>query len=235
MLTFQIQGETRSLICISFSFFSFRFYFHLSSSQLLISIIFLRYTSCHQLVNMVKTVELYGFCCVQSPEAVTEFVEKHTGKGTVYAVKVFHKDGKTRASAMVQFTHAEFAEMILTLAGDHLRRTVLYGKSNVKATEMKFDMVPDSKTFQPSMEIVKLHFGCQISKERFSVLLTLSDVLVKFGMILKHFYFFFSYDSIEYKLEISYDNVSQIELHRPHGQLAKFLLIQVWFPCSSIY
>ncbi|KAI5331515.1 hypothetical protein L3X38_021641 [Prunus dulcis] len=176
---------------------------------------------------MVKTVELYGFCSVQSPEAVTEFVEKHTGKGTVYAVKVFHKDGKTRASAMVQFTHAEFAEMILTLTGDHLRRHVPYGKSNVKATEMKFDMVPDSETFQPSMELVKLHFGCQISKERFSVLWTLSDVSVKFGMILKHFYFFFSYDSVEYKLEISYDNVSQIELHSPCGQLAKFLLIKL--------
>ncbi|KAH0985408.1 hypothetical protein GBA52_012585 [Prunus armeniaca] len=176
---------------------------------------------------MVKTVELYGFCCVQSPEAVTEFVEKHTGKGTVYAVKVFHKDGKTRASAMVQFTHAEFAEMILKLAGDHLRQNVPYGKSNVKATEMKFDMVPDSQTLQPSMELVKLHFGCQISKERFSVLWTLSDVSVKFGMILKHFYFFFSYDSVEYKLEISYDNVNQIELHSPCGQLAKFLLIKL--------
>ncbi|ONI10959.1 hypothetical protein PRUPE_4G078800 [Prunus persica] len=176
---------------------------------------------------MVKTVELCGFCSVQSPEAVTEFVEKHTGRGTVYAVKVFHKDGKTRASAIVQFTHAEFAEMILTLAGDHLRRNVPYGKSNVKAAEMKFDMVPDSETFQPSMELVKLHFGCQISKERFSVLLTLSDVSVKFGMILKHFYFFFSYDYVEYKLEISYDNVSQIELHSPCDQLAKFLLIKI--------
>ncbi|KAH0985407.1 hypothetical protein GBA52_012584 [Prunus armeniaca] len=140
---------------------------------------------------MVKTVELYGFCSVQSPEAVTEFMEKYTGKGTVYAVKVFHKDGKARASAIVQFTHAEFADMILTVAGDHLEKM------------------------------------CAISNEQFSVLWTLSDVSVKFGMILKHFYFFFSYDSIEYRLEISYDNVSQIELHRPHGQLAKFLLIQL--------
>ncbi|XP_021834254.1 probable RNA-dependent RNA polymerase 1 [Prunus avium] len=176
---------------------------------------------------MVKTVDLYGFCSVQSLEAVTEFMEKYTGKGTVYAVKVFHKDGKARASAIVQFTHAEFADMILTVAGDHLEKSVRYGNSFLKVKRLKHDMFSKSVTFQPSMELVKLHFGCQISNEQFSVLWTLSDVSVKFGMILKHFYFFFSHDSIEYKLEISYDNVSQIELHRPHGQLAKFLLIQL--------
>jgi RNA-dependent RNA polymerase len=32
---------------------------------------------------------------------------------------------------------------------------------------------------------------------------------------------------VEYRLELSYENVWQIELHRPRNQTAKYLLIQV--------
>ncbi|KAK9930040.1 hypothetical protein M0R45_027099 [Rubus argutus] len=70
-------------------------------------------------------------------------------------------------------------------------------------------------------------FGCKISKEQFSVLWTNSDVSVIFGKELKKMYCFFSYDSIEYKLELPSETICRIELHRPRGQFAKFLLFQL--------
>ncbi|KAA8529775.1 hypothetical protein F0562_034125 [Nyssa sinensis] len=66
-----------------------------------------------------------------------------------------------------------------------------------------------------------------VSKEKFSVLWRRTNVSVKFGFGLRKMYFFPSYLSVGYKLQLSYENIWQIELYRPHGQTAKFLLIQL--------
>ncbi|CAB4262656.1 unnamed protein product [Prunus armeniaca] len=176
---------------------------------------------------MDYTIWLYGFSSMdmKSPAAVTEFLEAYTGKGTVHAVKLFPpKDGKSRTFAIVRFTHAEFADMIIALA-DHL--SLWYNESYLIAKKSKFDIIPDSEIFEHCMERVRLHLGCKISEEQFSVLWERSDVLVKFGVGLKNIYFFFSYASVDYKLKITPEKGSQIELRRPHGQLTKFLLIQL--------
>ncbi|CAB4295827.1 unnamed protein product [Prunus armeniaca] len=174
---------------------------------------------------MVKTIQLYGFSSSESPAAVTEFLEAYTGKGTVHAINVLPpKDGKSRTLAIVQFTDAKFAGIIIPLAD---ARSLWYNKSYLKARKAKFDMVPNSEIFEHCTELVQLHLGCQISEEQFSVLWARSDVLVKFGVGLKNIYLFFSYDSVDYKLEITSENVSQIELYHPRGQLTKFLIIQL--------
>jgi RNA-dependent RNA polymerase len=77
------------------------------------------------------------------------------------------------------------------------------------------------------MDITALHFGYQISKETFSVLWKQEDVSVSFDSNRRRLFFFLSYLSEEHKLELSFDSIWQIKLHRPSGQATKFLLIQV--------
>ncbi|KAK3221107.1 hypothetical protein Dsin_015077 [Dipteronia sinensis] len=50
---------------------------------------------------------------------------------------------------------------------------------------------------------------------------------MKFGPDLKTFDFFLRYHSVEYKLEVFSESISQIELHRPRGQTGKLLVIQL--------
>ncbi|CAN6727693.1 unnamed protein product [Malus baccata var. baccata] len=171
---------------------------------------------------MVKTtIQLYGFSSVESPEAVKAFLEEYTGEGTVSDVKVRPpNDGKSRSSAIVEFTHAESAEIIILLADDRYRR-LWYGDSYLKARNWKVD------NFEYSMGLVKLHFGCLVSEDQFSVLWTAPDVQVKFGTEFKNIYFSFSYDSAAYKLEVFTESISQMELHIERDQLRKYLLIQL--------
>ncbi|XP_061989254.1 RNA-dependent RNA polymerase 1-like [Rosa rugosa] len=171
---------------------------------------------------MVKKVYLYGFPTVESPEAVTKFLEEYTGEGTVLSVNVLRpKDGASRSSATVQFTTAECAEILLPLAE---KKGLWYGESYLKAREWKRDMAPRSEVLE---ELVTLHFGCKISGEKFSVLWTKSDVSVTFGMERKNVHLSFCYDCVKYKLELPSDTICRIELHCPRDQFTKFLLIQL--------
>ncbi|CAL8995204.1 unnamed protein product [Prunus brigantina] len=174
---------------------------------------------------MVKTVQLYGFSSSESPAAVTEFLEAYTGKGTVHSIKFLPpKDGNSRTLAIVQFTDAKFAGIIIPLA---YARSLWYNNSYLKARKAKFDMLPNSEIFEHCMEHVQLHLGCLISQGQFSVLWTASDVSVKFGKEFKKIYLLLSLDAVEYKLEISSESIRQIELHHPRGELPNFLLIQL--------
>ncbi|KAL2545847.1 RNA-dependent RNA polymerase 1 [Forsythia ovata] len=47
-------------------------------------------------------------------------------------------------------------------------------------------------------------------------------------------YFLFSFNNVDYKLQLSYENIWQIVLYRPRGQTAKLLLIQL-FGAPRIY
>ena len=184
---------------------------------------------------MGKTIRLSGFPYLVPGETVKEFLEKHTGRGTVEALEVREpKKTGSRAYAIVQFTTAIYADYILSLAS----RKFYYGTSYLKAYPNDFDLVQNPKAYAHDMESVTLHFGCQISKEKFSVLWKMEDITVKFGSGLRKMYFFFSCPFVDYKLELSYENIWQLELHRPPGQTSKFLLIQVsslQFPfCNSI-
>ncbi|XP_059649727.1 probable RNA-dependent RNA polymerase 1 [Cornus florida] len=170
---------------------------------------------------MGKTINVHGFPQREPAEEVKRFLECYTGDGTVYAIEIWQCK-KGRGGAKVQFTSDKDADHIMSLAKKRLR----YGSSFLKAWDVKSDIIPRPRTYVNNMESVTLHFGCQVSRDKFSVLWKSANVSVKFGFGLRKMYFFISYRSVDYKLELSYENIWQIELHRPRGQ-PKFLLVQL--------
>ncbi|KAJ9135706.1 hypothetical protein P3X46_032858 [Hevea brasiliensis] len=174
---------------------------------------------------MSKTISLYGFPYVEDPKDIKDFLEEYTGEGTVYAVYVaLPKSSSLRTYAKVQFTGIEAAEIIKSLADYYLG----YGNSYLKARDADHDIVPMPRNFVQRIDKITLNFGCQISKEIFSLLWKQENVSVKFGFRLRKFYFLFSFLSIDYKLELSYENIWQVDLHRPRGGTKKFLVIQLY-------
>lgn len=173
---------------------------------------------------MGKTLNVSGFPSNVTAEAVKGFLELYTGEGTVYAVKVRQpKNGVPRAYAIVQFTTVRYAERVISLANGRL----LYGKSYLKARTVDLDIVPKPRSFLHTMEHITVHFGCQISKEKFSDLWKKTDVLVNFGLGMRKLHILLSHHQVEYKLDLWYENIWQIELHRPRGQTVKYLVFQV--------
>lgn len=173
---------------------------------------------------MGKTIELYGFPAGVSIYTVKPFVERYTGKDTVDAIRIRQGKGRVpRAIAIIQFKHTKNASHIISLA----KNTLWYGKSYLKARELEKDVVPKPRTFLHSLTDVKLHFGCQISKDRFYILWNTVAEEVNFGIGMRKLHFLLSHEEVQYKLELSYENIWQIELHRPHGEMVQYLLIQV--------
>ncbi|KAI4357521.1 hypothetical protein L6164_001464 [Bauhinia variegata] len=175
---------------------------------------------------MGKTIEVFGFPTSVSDLDVKVFVERYTGEGTVYDCKLRTSKGQhPRAIAIIQFTTAKDVASIISLANNGL----YYGNSYLNVRELEKDVVPTPRSFLHSFEKAKLHFGCQLSKEKFSVLWNAVDVDVNFGIGMRKLYFFLSYGGVEYKLQLSYENIWQIEMFKPRGGTARYLLFQVWF------
>jgi RNA-dependent RNA polymerase len=174
---------------------------------------------------MGKTIQLYGFPSSVTAEEVRAYLEQRTGAGTVYAVKVRNKNGGQRACAIIQFTTTSEAEYIIALANPRL----WYGRSYLKARQLEHDIVPipRPRTSLHNIKDITLHFGCQISKKKFLILWKAVNVSVNFGIGMRKLHFSLSHNYVEYRLELSYENVWQIELHHPRNQTAKYLLIQV--------
>ena len=172
---------------------------------------------------MGKTIRLYGFSSLENPKAVKIFLEQHTGEGTVCGVELGQHKTDSRAHAKVQFTDTESAQTILNLADQRL----WYNEDSYLKGECCLDLLPDTRNFLSSIESITLHFGCQISMEKFSVFWKTENVTVKFGIGVRKLYFFFSYLSVEYKLDLSYESIWQSELHRRRGQTTQFLIIKV--------
>ncbi|CAK9144932.1 unnamed protein product [Ilex paraguariensis] len=172
---------------------------------------------------MGKTIQVNGFPSPVSVVEVKKFLEDHTGKGTVYALEVQVSKRGVRAYAKVQFTNERSAKHIISLAKQGLR----YQSFNLKARKMGPDIIPKPRTYMHCMEQVTLLFGCRTSRENFSVLWKKANASVKFGIALRKMYFILSHLDVGYKLELSYENIWQVELHCPSDQPAKFLLIQV--------
>lgn len=180
---------------------------------------------------MGKTIQVYGFPSNVSVDEIKEYLEKHTGEGTIVALEIKQpKNGGSMTHAKVQFTSSRLAEHIVSLS-----KKIWYGRNYLKAREMGLDIIPKPRTFSHSMDGITLHSGCQISKERFFVLWKAKNVSVKFGTGLRKFYFFLSHAYVEYKLELSYENIWTIKLQHPRGQVTRFLLIQVGLTKIAIF
>ncbi|KAK4395679.1 RNA-dependent RNA polymerase 1 [Sesamum angolense] len=179
---------------------------------------------------MGKTIQVYGFPHLIAADVVKKFLEQHTGQGTIVALEMKPSKKGPRACARVQFTHSRYAEMIQYLASTRL----YYDTSYLRVWESDNDIVHNPRTYMHEMEQVTLNFGCQTSREKFSVLWKAASVSVKFGTGLKKMHFLLCHNSVEYKLQLSYENIWQIVLYYPRGQTAKLLLIQL-FGAPRIY
>ncbi|TYJ17131.1 hypothetical protein E1A91_A09G030400v1 [Gossypium mustelinum] len=156
---------------------------------------------------MSKTIKLYGFASAVTVDEVTQFLENYTGEGTVETAKVSHKEG-SRSFAKVQFKNLEDVERILSWTTS---QALWHNESYLKAWPLKHDIITQKPKFElHSIDDLMLHFGSPASKGKFIVLWNQSHVSFKYGQKLDKLYFFLSYNSVDYKLELYNDNVWQM-------------------------
>jgi len=177
--------------------------------------------------RMGKTIELYGFpISVKAPD-VKKFVENFTGEGTIQTMKVRHGKGRApRAFAIIQFTTEDFAASMMSRA-NNVSRALRYGTAYLKARVMERDIDPKLSVDVASLKGVKLYFGCQISKGGFAVLERMQNVSLSFGSGKSKVELKFPHDFVQYKLQLSYENIWKVELLRPRDKTARYLLLQV--------
>ncbi|KAF8040293.1 hypothetical protein BT93_B2508 [Corymbia citriodora subsp. variegata] len=174
---------------------------------------------------MDRTIRLYGFYWPINAEAVKNCLEQYTGEMTVYAVEVQKRRvGERRTCAHVQFTAKDYAEDIISRSNS---KRLWYFDSYLKASERDSDIVRNPKVFRHCLDNVTLHFGCQTSEDTFNGLWESRNASVKFGFGIRKLFFFLTYDLMDYMLELSYENIWQIQLHKPRGQSLKHLVIQL--------
>ncbi|XP_022943176.1 RNA-dependent RNA polymerase 1-like [Cucurbita moschata] len=173
---------------------------------------------------MGKTIQLYGFPSGVLQESVKAFVERFTGEGSIDAINVKRSRGRgKRLYAIIQFIDDVGAKLIISLANASLR----YGTSYLKAREWKQDILQDPLVFEYNFKGLELHLGCQISREEFFVLWRESNVSVNFEFERRDLKFFISHPRVDYMLVLRYENIWQVELHKPQGQSIDYLLIQL--------
>nr|GEX36453.1 probable RNA-dependent RNA polymerase 1 [Tanacetum cinerariifolium] len=90
------------------------------------------------------------------------------------------------------------------------------------------DLVQKPRHYALETNGVTLHFGCQVSKQVLSVLYTMRNASVKFGFGARKLYFGVTEPRASYKLQLSYENIWQVQLHRPRGLNSSFLVIQLF-------
>lgn len=172
----------------------------------------------------MKTIQVFGFPCGVCAEDVKKFLERLTGSGTVFAIKVRQpKKGGPRVYAIVQFTYERHARLIITMAAERL----YYGRSYLKAFEVEQDIVPKPRASLHNISDLKMYFGCQVSPNKFLTLWSAQNVCVSFGIGMRKLHFSMSWYQKYYRLELPYENVWQIDLHSPQGRSSKFLVIQL--------
>ncbi|XP_050222842.1 probable RNA-dependent RNA polymerase 1 [Mercurialis annua] len=170
---------------------------------------------------MDRTVHMIGFPSNTTAKNLKEFLENKVGKDNVYAIRIRDtRAASTTKQAFVMFSNAKIAEQTINMSRFGLR----YGDSNMRVQPAKRDFVPNSTALLCRMDNVTLHFGCQLSKERFCVLWKKADVVMKFSFGFGKMLFFLSHDERDYKLDLPFDNIKQIY----QFQSEKVLLIQLY-------
>ncbi|GJV96678.1 probable RNA-dependent RNA polymerase 1, partial [Tanacetum coccineum] len=90
------------------------------------------------------------------------------------------------------------------------------------------DLVQKPRHYALETNGVTLHFGCQVSKQVLSVLYTMRNASVKFGFGARKLYFGVTEPHASYKLQLSYENIWQVQFHRPRGLTSSFLVIELF-------
>ncbi|KAL5721911.1 RNA-directed RNA polymerase [Ranunculus cassubicifolius] len=173
---------------------------------------------------MSRTIQVSGFPFYVTSQVVKDFLEGYTGTGSIYALKIRDSKGKgpnPRVFAVVQFTTTKGAEIISSSSN------LKYGSSYLKVRNMERDIVPKPRVTMLSLNVTTLHFGCQVSSERFKVLWGRANVEVNFGFGLRKVEILLSHYDVDYKLEFSYESIWQIQLRDPWNLKSKYLILQV--------
>ncbi|CAL5054478.1 unnamed protein product [Urochloa decumbens] len=178
---------------------------------------------------MGRTIQVSGFALTDSAEYVKDFLEQITGAGTIYALKLRHPKNITatsKAFAIVQFQTQESASLVENVAQ---RNDLRSGRFYLKVRSADRDIVPRPRIAMFSLEDAVLHLGCLVKENILSVLFSARNVSVQFGFDMKKIYFYLSCNLIKYKLELSYESIWEMQLHRPPAYMSrtKFLLFQV--------
>jgi len=176
-----------------------------------------------------KTIKVYGFPLNVTADGVKNFLEKHTGDGSVFALKVRHPrviKTRSRAHAVVQFLTIKDAEIVYSQSQ---LQYFSYQGSYLKVEYLERDIVPRPRKQISVSEDAVLHLGCLISEETLGVLWSCEGVKVHFGSNMKKIHFLLTQGSQSYKLELSYESIWDIQLYCPRTQCSKFLVIQVCF------
>uniref|UniRef100_A0A0D9VKR2 RNA-dependent RNA polymerase n=1 Tax=Leersia perrieri TaxID=77586 RepID=A0A0D9VKR2_9ORYZ len=176
-----------------------------------------------------KTVQVSGFALHDTAAYAKDLLEQIVGTGNVYALKLRHPKKITatsRAYAIVQFQTEEHASLVKSAAQRNILRS---GHYYLKVHPSDRDIVPRPRVSMFKLEDATLHFGCLLRERVLSALWSRTQVSVEFGFNLKkiHFYLHLPNSSVEYKLELSYESIWEIQLHCPPRSQVKFLLIQV--------
>lgn len=174
-----------------------------------------------------KTIQVSGFPSTVNADHVKDLLEQIVGTGNVFAVKLRppkNISANSRSFAIVQFQSEAHASLVLNAAQRNALRS---GSHYLKARYAERDIVPRPRTTIFNLQGAKLHFGCLLKERVLSVLWSGTDVSVEFGFAMKRIDFCLIYNSKKYKLELSYESIWEIQLHRPPGLQKKFLLIQV--------
>ncbi|KAL4196139.1 hypothetical protein AMTRI_Chr04g244530 [Amborella trichopoda] len=174
-----------------------------------------------------RTVQVSGFPQGTCAEAVKKFLESITGFGTVYHLKIrIHKSKpNSRVFAIVQFTTSKSAEVIYSLAPQP--KSLYFGNSYVIVRYMENDIVPNPRVTYHVLESIQLYFGNQISEESFAILWSNTNVKVEFGFGLKKIFFYLAHTGVDYKLDLYYENIWQIQLRRPGTEGTRYLVLQM--------
>lgn len=180
---------------------------------------------------MGRTIQVSGFALTDSAEHVKDILERISGAGTIYALKLRHPRNITatsKAFAIVQFQTQECAYLVENAAQRNVLRS---GRFYLKARPADRDIVPRPRVAMFSLDDAVLHLGCLVNQNILSTIFTARDVSVQFGFDMKKIYFYLSYNLIKYKLELSYESIWEMQLHRPPAYMSptKFLLFQVGF------
>nr|ALM88235.1 RNA-dependent RNA polymerase 1c [Cucumis sativus] len=180
---------------------------------------------------MGKTIEIYGFRPQVTADEVKEFLENHTGDGTVSTVRISKpKDEKARFTSVTVLFKSKLAAEYIVAKSTTEERKLWFESSYLKARELEKAVVANETKGvleMERMEDVKGHLGSMISNGKMRVIWEGEKWSVEFGNGFRKLWFYLSYEVDEYKMELCFENILSVEFRCPLNEPSKFFLIQL--------
>lgn len=181
--------------------------------------------------DMGKTIEIFGFPAQVTADEVKEFIENHTGDGTVLTVRISKPNAeKARFTfATVRFTSKLGGEYVVAQAAAEKRLWFgsLYLKARKVEREIKTTAAARVHGELERMENVNVQWGNLVSKEEMKVIWKGEKWSVEYGIGVRKLGFYLSYEGVEYKMELCFENILGVQLRCSDDRGSKHFLIQV--------